>query len=260
MNPFKPFSFSPKQAFRVWQREVSVYKYVYKSTIVSNLMDPLVYLVALGFGLGAFVNKIEGLPYIQFIAPGLISSSIMTAATFETTINTFVRIHFDRVYEAMMATPVTVEDIVVGEIMWAMTRSTIYATVMLGVVTALGLTHSWYAIFVPFLGCLGGMMFAILGLTYTSFLKSIDQVNFYFTLFMTPMFLFSGVFYPIDALPATVRTLAFLSPLYHLVEIIRPIVIGRLDFGILSHFAWIIVFILIFTAVPVNRLRKNLVK
>src|SRR3972149_3475639 len=139
MNPFKPFSFSPRQAFRVWQREVSVYKYVYKSTIVSNLMDPLVYLVALGFGLGAFVSRIQGMPYIQFIAPGLISSSIMSAATFETTINTFVRIHFDRVYEAMMATPVTVEDIVVGEIMWAMTRSIIYATVMLGVVTALGL-------------------------------------------------------------------------------------------------------------------------
>ena len=260
MSLFKPFSFSPKQAFRVWQREVSVYKYVYKSTIVSNLMDPLVYLVALGFGLGAFVNKIQGLPYIQFIAPGLISSSIMTAATFETTINTFVRIHFDRVYEAMMATPVTVEDIVVGEIMWAMTRSTIYATVMLVVVTALGLTHSWYAVFVPFLGSLGGMMFAILGLTYTSFLKSIDQVNFYFTLFMTPMFLFSGVFYPIEALPLAVRTIAFVSPLYHLVEIIRPIVTGRLDYGILLHLAWIIVFILIFAAVPVNRLRKNLVK
>jgi lipooligosaccharide transport system permease protein len=237
-----------------------VYKYVYKSTIVSNLMDPLVYLVALGFGLGAFVSRIQGMPYIQFIAPGLISSSIMSAATFETTINTFVRIHFDRVYEAMMATPVTVEDIVVGEIMWAMTRSTIYATVMLGVVTALGLTHSWYAIFVPLLGALGGMMFAILGLTYTSLLKSIDQVNFYFTLFITPLFLFSGVFYPIDALPAIVKTIAFLSPLYHLVEIIRPLVIGKIGFGVVGHLVWIIVFILIFAAVPVNLLRKQLVK
>ena len=260
MNPFKPFSFSPRQAFRVWQREVSVYKYVYKSTIVSNLMDPLVYLVALGFGLGAFVSRIQGMPYIQFIAPGLISSSIMSAATFETTINTFVRIHFDRVYEAMMATPVTVEDIVVGEIMWAMTRSTIYATVMLGVVTALGLTHSWYAIFVPLLGALGGMMFAILGLTYTSLLKSIDQVNFYFTLFITPLFLFSGVFYPIDALPEIMKTIAFLSPLYHLVEIIRPLVIGKIGFGVVVHLVWIIAFILIFAAVPVNLLRKKLVK
>jgi len=260
MNPFKPFRFSPRQAFRVWQREVSVYKYVYKSTIVSNLMDPLVYLVALGFGLGAFVSRIQGMPYIQFIAPGLISSSIMSAATFETTINTFVRIHFDRVYEAMMATPVTVEDIVVGEIMWAMTRSTIYATVMLGVVAALGLTHSWYAIFVPFLGAMGGMMFAILGLTYTSLLKSIDQVNFYFTLFITPLFLFSGVFYPIDALPEIVKTIAFLSPLYHLVEIIRPLVIGKIGFGVVVHLVWIIVFILIFAAVPVNLLRKKLVK
>lgn len=260
MNPFKPFSFSPKQAFRVWQREVSVYKYVYKSTIVSNLMDPLIYLVALGFGLGAYVSSIHGLPYIQFIAPGLIASSVMNAASYETTINTFVRIHFDRVYEAMMATPVTVEDIVVGEIMWAMTRSTIYSIVMLGVVTALGLTHSWYAVFVPLIGAMGGMMFAVLGLTYTSFLKSIDQSNFYFTLFITPLFLFSGVFYPIDALPEIVKTIAFLSPLYHLVEIIRPLVIGNVGYGIIVHLAWVIVFILIFTAVPVNLLRKKLVK
>jgi len=88
MNPFKPFTFSPKQAFRVWQREVSVYKYVYKSTIISNLMDPLIYLVALGFGLGAYVSNMQGMPYIQFIAPGLIASSVMNAASFETTINT----------------------------------------------------------------------------------------------------------------------------------------------------------------------------
>jgi lipooligosaccharide transport system permease protein len=260
MNPLTPFSFSLRQAFRVWQREVSVYRHVYRSTIVSNLMDPLVYLVALGFGLGAYVTKIQGMPYIAFIAPGLISSSIMSAATFETTINTFVRIHFDRVYEAMMATPVTVEDVVIGEIMWATTRSTIYATVMLAVITALGLTQSWYAIFVPFLGALGGWMFATLGLTYTSLLKEINQVNFYFTLFITPLFLFSGVFYPIDALPAAVKVVAFFSPLYHLVEVIRPLVTGNVGPLVLLHLAWMFVFVLICTAIPVNLLRSKLVK
>jgi len=103
-------------------------------------------------------------------------------------------------------------------------------------------------------------MFATLGLTYTSLLKSIEQVNFYFTLFITPLFLFSGVFYPIDNLPHIVRTIAFLSPLYHLVEIIRPLVLGRLDFGVLIHLVWIGTFVLIFTALPVNLLRKRLVK
>jgi lipooligosaccharide transport system permease protein len=110
------------------------------------------------------------------------------------------------------------------------------------------------------LGAMGGMMFAVLGLTYTSFLKSIDQSNFYFTLFITPLFLFSGVFYPIDALPEIVKTIAFLSPLYHLVEIIRPLVIGNIGYGIVVHLAWVIVFILVFTAVPVNLLKKKLVK
>ena len=103
-------------------------------------------------------------------------------------------------------------------------------------------------------------MFATLGLTYTSLLKSIDQVNFYFTLFITPLFLFSGVFYPIDNLPQIVRMIAFLSPLYHLVEVIRPLVLGRLEFEVLIHLAWITGFVLIFTALPVNLLRKRLVK
>ncbi len=156
-------------------------------------MDPLIYLLALGFGLGAYVTRIQGLSYIEFIAPGLIASSIMTAASFETTINTFVRINFDKVYEAMMATPVTVEDLVVGELLWATTKSTIYATVMLLVVAALGLAQSWFAVLVPFMGVLGGLMFAVIGLTYTSFLKSIYHVNYFFTLFVTPLFLFSGV-------------------------------------------------------------------
>lgn len=260
MNPFKPFSFSVRQAFRVWQREVSVYKYVYKSTIISNLFDPLIYLLALGFGLGAYVAQIAGLSYIQFIAPGLIASSIMNAASFETTYNTFVRIHFDRVYEAMMATPATVQDIVVGEMLWAMTRSTIYASVMLIVVAALGLVKSWFAIFVPFMGAIGGLMFAIIGLTYTSFLKSIDQMNFYFTLFVTPLFLFSGVFYPLDALPQIVRQIAFLSPLYHLVSIIRPLVLGTIGFDVLPHMIWIAVFIVVLVVVPVNLLSRKLVK
>jgi lipooligosaccharide transport system permease protein len=260
VNPFKPFRFSILQVYRVWQREVSVYKYVYKSTIVSNLFDPLIYLLALGFGLGAYVTRIAGLSYIQFIAPGLIASSIMTAASFETTYNTFVRIHFDRVYEAMMATPVTVEDIVVGEMLWAMTRSTIYASVMLCVVAALGLVRSWLALLVPLMGAVGGLMFAIIGLTYTSFLKSIDQMNFYFTLFITPLFLFSGVFYPLDALPQTVQEIALLSPLYHLVSIIRPLVLGTLGMEPLFHLLWIAVFIAVFAVVPVNLLNKKLVK
>jgi lipooligosaccharide transport system permease protein len=260
VNPFKPFRFSILQVYRVWQREVSVYKYVYKSTIVSNLFDPLIYLLALGFGLGAYVTRIAGMSYIQFIAPGLIASSIMTAASFETTYNTFVRIHFDRVYEAMMATPVTVEDIVVGEMLWAMTRSTIYASVMLCVVAALGLVRSWLALLVPLMGAIGGLMFAIIGLTYTSFLRSIDQMNFYFTLFITPLFLFSGVFYPLDALPQTVQEIALLSPLYHLVSIIRPLVLGTLGMESLFHLLWIAVFIAIFAVVPVNLLNKKLVK
>ena len=103
-------------------------------------------------------------------------------------------------------------------------------------------------------------MFAIIGLTYTSCLKTIDQMNFYFTLFLTPLFLFSGVFYPLDHLPRTVQEIALLSPLYHLVSIIRPLVLGTVDTGVIFHLLWILAFIIILGVVPVNLLRKKLVK
>ena len=141
-----------------------------------------------------------------------------------------------------------------------MTRSTIYASVMLIVVAALGLVKSWFALLVPLMGAIGGLTFAIIGLTYTSFLKSIDQMNFYFTLFITPLFLFSGVFYPLDALPQSVQQIAFVSPLYHLVSIIRPLVLGTVGMDTVFHLIWIAVFIMIFAVVPVNLLKRKLVK
>lgn len=131
---------------------------------------------------------------------------------------------------------------------------------MLMVVVALGLAHSWFAILVPFMGVLGGLMFAVIGLTYTSFLKSIYHVNYFFTLFVTPLFLFSGVFYPLDPLPQVVKDIAFSSPLYHLVRVIRPLVLGNVGTPVLLDLAWIIAFIAIFIVVPVNLLRTKLVK
>jgi lipooligosaccharide transport system permease protein len=110
------------------------------------------------------------------------------------------------------------------------------------------------------MGAIGGLTFAIIGLTYTSFLKSIDQMNFYFTLFITPLFLFSGVFYPLDALPQSVQQIAFISPLYHLVSIIRPLVLGTVGMDVVLHLMWIAVFIMIFAVVPVNLLKRKLVK
>jgi len=249
----------PKLTFRVWQRELTLYKRIWPSTILSTLFDPILYLLAMGFGVGAYITQdIDGVSYLQFIAPGLVASSIMYAAAFEAAWNSYVRIFHERSYEAMMTTPADLEDVVAGEIAWGATRSLIYSIVMLAVLTAFGLIRSPLALLVPLVAFLGGMMFMVLGLTYTVRLKHMDQLTFLFTLGVTPMFLFSGVFFPLAGLPAWVQTVAWASPLFHLVEVVRALALGTVGTLTLVHLGWMIGVTLALWGLPSLVLRRRL--
>lgn len=249
----------PKLAFRVWQREVTLYKRIWPSTLLSTLFDPILYLLAMGFGLGAYISRdVGGVSYLQFIAPGLVASSIMSAAAYEAAWNSYVRIYHERSYEAMMATPAELEDVVAGEVAWGATRSFIYSIVMLGVLALFGLLDSWWALLIPLVAILGGVMIMTLGLAYTVRVKHMDQLTFLFTLGITPMFLFSGVFFPLDGLPLLVQRIAWLSPLYHLIEVVRPLALGNVHVGLLGHVAWMLGAALLFWGLPVLILRRKL--
>ena len=132
---------SPRGAFRVWQRNITIFRKYWKTIMFPNLFEPLLYLAALGLGLGAFIQEggIGGRSYVQYIAPGLLASNAMFAASFESTFNTFVKLKIDRIYDAIITTPVNAEDVVAGEYLWAGTRAALYGTGFLGMLTALGL-------------------------------------------------------------------------------------------------------------------------
>lgn len=245
-------------AFRVWQRELTLYKRIWPSTILSTLFDPILYLLAMGFGLGAYIAEVNGVPYAQFIGPGLVASSIMTAAAYEAAWNSYVRIFVERSYEAMMTTPAELEDVVAGEIAWGATRSVVSSVVMLGVLLAFGLLRSWWALLVPLVALLGGLMFTTLGLAYTVGRKHMDQLTFLFTLGITPMYLFSGVFFPLDGFPAWAEGLAWLSPLYHVVEVVRGLTLGDVGAWMLLHVAILAAITLAFWSVPTRVLRRRL--
>jgi len=134
---------SPRGAFRVWQRNATVFRKFWKTIMLPNLFEPLLYLAALGLGLGAFIREggINGLTYTQYVAPGLLASNAMFAASFESTFNTFVRLKIERIYDAIVTTPVNAEDIVAGEYLWAGTRAALYGTGFLAVITALGFAY-----------------------------------------------------------------------------------------------------------------------
>ena len=248
-----------KKAFRVWQRNFTVYTKLYKSSIALNFVEPALYLVALGFGLGAFVKEMNGVPYINFIAPGIIASSSMFAAVYECTYGTYVRMTFQKTFDAILATPVNLSDLVAGELMWGATKSMIYGTIIMIVISLFGLVDSpalMLAIPVLFLS---GLIFAEVSLIAVATVPGIDTFNYFYTLLMTPMFLFSGIFFPLDNLPPAVAKIAFFTPLYHVVNICRSFSSGKI-WACRGDLAWIVVVAVILAPYPFRLMRRRIIK
>jgi lipooligosaccharide transport system permease protein len=215
-----------KRAFRVWQRHLKVFTKLYKSSLVLNFVEPVLYLAALGLGLGAYIKEINGIPYISFIAPGIIASSSMFAATYECSYGTYVRMTYQKTFDAILATPVNIDDLVAGELMWGATKSMLYGTIIIIVISAWGLVNSPYIIMTIPVVFLSGLVFSEISLVFVAIVPGIDSFNYFYTLFMTPMFLFSGIFFPISSMPPLVAKIAFFTPLYHLVNTCRAFSTG----------------------------------
>src|SRR5919106_5415512 len=172
---------SPRHAARVWRRNALVFAKVWRGALLPQFLDPLFYLVALGFGLGTYVATVNGVPYEDFIAPGLIASAAMWAASFETTYNVYLKMNETRLYDAVLSTPVEVQDLVAGDLAWSATRATLYGTSFLIIVAAFGLISSPWAIAIPLFVCVGGLCFSVIGYTFTSLIPKIDLYRYFFT-------------------------------------------------------------------------------
>src|SRR5215218_3156102 len=252
--------------FRVWQRNATIFRKYWKTIMFPNLFEPLLYLTALGLGLGAFIREggINGLTYTQYVAPGLLAANAMFAASFESTYNTYVKLKIGRVYDAIVATPVNAEDVVAGEYLWAGTRAALYGTGFLAVITVLGyafgepLIVSWWALLIPPMLLIIGIMFSVMGTLFTSLIERIDLYAYYFTLVVTPLFLFSGIFFPVEDFPAPVPQIAWFTPLYHAVNACRALAAGP-SIGVLVDVAWIAAFTGALALFPIYFMRKRLI-
>ncbi|GBD27631.1 Inner membrane transport permease YadH [bacterium HR30] len=213
-------------ALAVWQRNLAMYRRTWKWNILPNFFEPVFYLMAIGIGLGAYVQQMGGLPYAAFLAPGLVCVAAMNGASFEVTYNIFVRMHFEKTYDAMLTTPVQPDDILAGEVLWAITRATIYGGCFYLVTTAWGLTPWQAAPWALVVIVLSGLLFAAVGLVFSLQIVTIDLFSFYFTLFLTPLFLFSDVFFPLaERLSGVWLWVAEALPLLH------PVRLARLGFA-----------------------------
>jgi lipooligosaccharide transport system permease protein len=249
---------APRYAASVAMRNARVFSKAWRGSLAPQFVDPLFYLVAMGYGLGTYIASINGVPYKDFIAPGLIASAAMWSASFECTYNVYIRMREYRLYDAVLSTPVEAQDVVAGDLAWSSVRATIYGTVFLLVVTAFGLIDSWWVLAMPLAVLVGGLAFSTMAYTFTALIPRIDLYSYYFTLGITPMFLFSGIFFPFDELPAVVEVIAWFTPLYHLVEVTRGLAAGPEPI-ILLHLAVLAAISIALFVIPVRAVRRRLV-
>jgi lipooligosaccharide transport system permease protein len=263
MREFLSISIS-KRFFRVWQRNLTVYRETWKINFLPPLLEPLFYLLAFGVGLSALVGRVNHhgveVSYIRFIAPALIAINMMYNAFFENTYASFVRMYYQKTFDAMMATPLFLEEIVTGEIIWGATKSLIATVVMFGVISLFGLIDSPYGLLVIPLGFLGGIALGSIAMFFTGIVKTIELFNLPIFLFITPMFLFSGTFFPIENLPGWAQRLALLFPLTHLVRMTRSLCFGVIDSGLLWSFLYLLVFTLTFFPLALLKMHRRLIK
>ena len=249
-----------RSAWRLWQRNAAIYRKTYRVNILPNFFEPFFYLLAMGIGLGAFLEReVLGFEYIDYIAPGLAATAAMYGTSFEVTFNCFVKMQFGKVYDAAMATPLTIEDVGLGELLWGTTRALIYGQVFVLIAAGFGVVHTPLVIFTPIAIALIGMMFSVIGLTFTAIIPLIDYFTYYWTLFITPMFLFSGIFFPVSGLPGWAQVLAWFMPLHHSVNLMRALTLTGDVGGAILAAAWIVGITALLFVFPLNLLRRRLV-
>jgi lipooligosaccharide transport system permease protein len=209
-------------ALSVTRRNAAMYSRTWMMSILPNFFEPVFYLWSIGLGVGAYVSEMGGLSYVHFLVPGLICVSAMNGASFEVTYNVYVRMHFEKMYAAMLTTPVEPEDILLGETLWALVRACIYGGSFLLVTMFFGLATPLQALRVLPVIPLAGLLFAALGLAFTLRVGGIELFSYYFTMFLTPLFLFSDVFFPInERLSGVWLQVAEVLPLLHPVRLAR---------------------------------------
>jgi lipooligosaccharide transport system permease protein len=246
------------RSLRVWQRNRDVFFKLWRTEVPGFFAEPVLILLAMGVGLGTYVAL--GQSYLEFIAPGIVAAYAMFSASSECTYGSFVRMKFQRTFDAIIATPVNMEDVVAGEIFWGATRSLLTTLAILIVIAAFGLVHSPWALLTIPLSVLAGLMFSSIALFFTSLSATIYTFNYYFTLFITPMFFFSGVFFPLDAFSPTVQKLCWISPLTPVANLSRALVSGHPGEGAWWGLAIIIGLTAVFFPLSLVMMRRRLLK
>ena len=249
---------------RVWQRNWDVYIKTWKINFLPPVLEPIFYLLAFGAGLGYLVGQLNFggrlISYAAFIAPGVLAINIMQNAFFETTYASYVRMYYQKTFDALMATPLTVEEVILGEMVWGASRSLMATALMMIILTFFGLLSYPWSLGILLVSLLGGVAFGSVGMCFTALTPNIEAFNLPVFLFITPMFLFSGTFFPLDQLPFWAKMLAWIFPLTHVVELTRALALHILSLQQLWNFLYLLIFCLITLPLSLRLMVRRLIQ
>jgi lipooligosaccharide transport system permease protein len=253
-----------RRSWFVWRRDLAVYRKTWKVNFLPPLVEPLLYVFAFGAGLAGLVGRLpwEGrtVSYLEFIAPALVAVTIMNSAFFETTYASFVRMYYQKTFDAMLATPLSLEDIITGEILWGATRSVLATALVMAALLPFGLIRYPEGLLLLPLALLGGLAFASAGMVFTGLLPNIETFNLPVFLFITPMFLVSGTFFSLSGLPGWARVAAGCLPLTHLTAAARTFGLAGPPAGLLPALLYLAVFGAVLYPVALRVMRRRLIK
>ncbi|KJS32552.1 MAG: ABC transporter permease [Desulfatitalea sp. BRH_c12] len=248
----------------VWVRNLITYRRIWRVNFLVPLLEPAFYIVAFGLGFSGLIGVVQyaglDLEYTRFMAPALVATACMWNAFFETTYTSFVRMYYQKTFDGLLATPVSLEEIIVAEIVWAASKAAAAVGVMLA-----GLIPMGYALFPDALMCiplafLGGLAFGAIGMFFTGIIPTVDMFNLPIFLFITPMFLFSGTFFPVSGIPDWAGIFTLIFPLYHLVELTRFFCIGAMEANPVFNLLYLFLFTLVFGYLALAAMKRRLIK
>jgi lipooligosaccharide transport system permease protein len=250
----------PAAVFGVMTRDMTVFTRNWKTTTFSSIVEPTIYLLAFGFGFGALITSINGLDYEQFVGTGVVATAVLFSSAFPGMYGTFFKYRFQRTYDAFLAAPVDVEEIVSAETLWIGIRASVYGNAPLLVALAFGLDPKPTALLVPLICFVTGCAFVAFGVAIAGTANSIDNFSYITSGVLTPMFLTAGTFFPIDSFPGWLEAIAQVNPLYHCVQLVRDAVVLGIDpLADLLHLAVLVVFGTVMWFLGIRQLRKRLV-
>jgi lipooligosaccharide transport system permease protein len=243
----------------VMSRDVVLFRRYWKATTFSSVVQPTIYLLAFGLGFGSLVSRVGHVKYVEYVATGVVATAVLFSSAFPGMFNTFIRWQFQRTYDALLAAPVDVEELVTAEILWISVRAGVYGLAPLIVGFFFGMSPQLGMLLVIPIGIVTGFGFAAFGVLIAAIAKTIDNFNYVTSAVLTPMFLVAGTFFPISSLPHGLRTIAQFNPLYHCVALVRDVSLNTMVRADFLHAGVLIVFALLMWRLAIWRLESRLI-